>query len=351
MSKNFVALLLVALLGGGGFLFFKKYEVVGLEHISVRPREASAADVSPDANPDADSSAGDSHSSLKLPLPPAHKGETIRIASFNIQVFGQSKLNKPMVMQDLAKVVRQFDVVAIQEIRSKEPVLPRFIELINSTGQHNYGYVIGERLGRTSSKEQYAFVYDRATIEVDESSMYTVPGLSKQLHRPPFVALFRARGPPAEEAFTFQLINIHTDPDDTKIELNALDDAYRFVRDHLAPGQNRKEDDVILLGDLNVDERHLGQVAELPYIKWMVTGETKTNTRQNKQYDNIVYNQRATIEFTGRSGVFNLMSELGRSSAEALKISDHMPVWAEFSVYENGRAGRVATRREAAETR
>ena len=350
MSKNFVALLLVALLGGGGFLFFKKYEVVGLEHISVRPREASAADANPDANPDtdsaADSSTGDSNSSSNLLLPPAHKGETIRIASFNIQVFGQSKLNKPTVMQDLAKVVRQFDVVAIQEIRSKQPVLPRFIEIINSTGQHNYGYVIGERLGRTSSKEQYAFVYDRTTIEVDESSMYTVPGLSKQLHRPPFVALFRARGPPAEEAFTFQLINIHTDPDDTKIELNALDDAYRYVRDH-APD----EDDVILLGDLNVDERHLGQVAELPYIKWMVTGETKTNTRLNKQYDNIVYNQRATIEFTGRSGVFNLMSELGRSSAEALKISDHMPVWAEFSVYENGRAGRVATRREAAETR
>lgn len=331
MSKNFVALLLVAMLGGGAFLFFKKYEIVGLDQLSVRPREASAEEP-----------AGD--------LPPARKGETIRIASFNIQVFGQSKLNKPAVMQDLAKVVRQFDVVAIQEIRSKEPVMPRFIEIINSTGQHDYGYVIGERLGRTSSKEQYAFIYDRTTIEVDEKTMYTVPGLQDRLHRPPFVALFRARGPPKDEAFTFQLINIHTDPDDTKIELNALDDAYRYVRDHRLPGKTRDEDDIILLGDLNVDERHLGQVADLPYVKWTITGETKTNTRLNKQYDNIVYNSRATVEFTGRSGVFNLMTELGRSGAEALEISDHMPVWAEFSVRENGRTGPLATRPEAAET-
>ena len=161
-SKNFVALLLVALLGGGAFLFFKKYEIVGLDQLSVRAREASAKDGVQDA------SAEDAVQDGASNLPPARKGETIRIASFNIQVFGQSKLEKAQVMQDLAKVVRQFDVVAIQEIRSKEPVMPRFIEIINSTGQHNYGYVIGERLGRTSSKEQYAFVSSsKEVIAVD----------------------------------------------------------------------------------------------------------------------------------------------------------------------------------------
>src|SRR5207237_298200 len=56
-------------------------------------------------------------------------GETIRIASFNIQAFGHAKLDKQQVMEILVKIVRQFDVVAIQEVRSKQQdVLPRFID-------------------------------------------------------------------------------------------------------------------------------------------------------------------------------------------------------------------------------
>ena len=31
---------------------------------------------------------------------------------------------------------------------------------------------------------------------------------------------------------------------------------------------------------------------------------------------------------------------------QALEISDHFPVWAEFSVYEGGQQGRVASRPE-----
>jgi hypothetical protein len=29
---------------------------------------------------------------------------------------------------------------------------------------------------------------------------------------------------------------------------------------------------------------------------------------------------------------------------EALEVSDHMPVWAEFNLHEGGQGGRVATR-------
>lgn len=65
------------------------------------------------------------------------QSDTIKIASFNIQVFGTSKLKKPKVMDVLAKVVRRFDVVAIQEIRSTDDsVMPKFIQLINADGSH-----------------------------------------------------------------------------------------------------------------------------------------------------------------------------------------------------------------------
>ena len=46
-------------------------------------------------------------------------GPTILIGTYNIQVFGSSKIAKPEVMQCLVHVVRQLDVVAIQEVRAR----------------------------------------------------------------------------------------------------------------------------------------------------------------------------------------------------------------------------------------
>ena len=100
---------------------------------------------------------------------------------------------------------------------------------INAAG-HQYDYAIGPRLGRSTSKEQYAYLYDTETIEVDRHAMYTVEDPDDLLHREPLVAGFRARGAPANEAFTFTLVNIHTDPDETDGEIDALADVFQAVR-------------------------------------------------------------------------------------------------------------------------
>lgn len=274
-----------------------------------------------------------------LPLPPVERaGDSIRIASFNIQVFGEHKIDKPEIARELAQIIRLFDVVAIQEIRAKtQDIMPRFLTLINAEGAH-YDYVIGPRLGRTSSKEQYAFVYNAASLECDRESVYTVNDPDDLLHREPLVAGFRVRGPPPSEAFTFTLVDIHTDPDETKQELSVLDEVIRAVgRD------GRGEDDVILLGDLNADDRHFGELGQMPYLSWAISGRA-TNTRGDKLYDNILFDTRATSEYLGRSGVVDLMREFKLSMKQALAISDHLPIWAEFSLLEGGRPGRVAVR-------
>jgi len=267
--------------------------------------------------------------------PATSRRDTVAIASFNIQVFGTSKLKKSAVMNVLAQVVRRFDVVAIQEVRSTdETILPSFVQLINAPGLR-YDFVIGPRLGRTSSKEQYAIVFNTDTIEVDRATMYTVSDPGDRLHREPLVAHFRVRTG-ARDAFTFKLVDIHTDPDETVGELDALADVFTAVQ-----RDGSGEDDVILLGDLNVDEYHLGRLGQLPGIAHVVT-RTTTNTRRDKMYDNIVFNRQATSEFTGRWGVLDLEAEYGLSREQALEVSDHLPVWAEFSVHE-GYPGPVAT--------
>ena len=101
------------------------------------------------------------------PTPAMCAGQTILIGTYNIQVFGSSKIAKPEVMQCLVHVVRQLDLVAIQEVRSQDDsIIPTFVNMINADG-HRYHYVIGPRLGRTSSKEQYTFVFHTDRIEID----------------------------------------------------------------------------------------------------------------------------------------------------------------------------------------
>ncbi|MDZ4820060.1 MAG: endonuclease/exonuclease/phosphatase family protein [Planctomycetota bacterium] len=317
MQRVFIAAV-VAVLSWGGWTFLQNYTLDGLSQLKVVPRTAS-------------SNGQDGTTSV------AFHGGVIRVASFNIQVFGQSKLGKPDVMQVLCEVARRVDIMAIQEIRAKsDDILPRFVAQINSTGR-KYDYVIGPRLGRSDSKEQYAFVYDTATIDVDRQALYTVSDPGDRLHREPLVGCFRARGAPPNEAFTFSLINIHTDPDETKMELDALADVYSAVRN-----DGRGEDDIILLGDLNVDENHLGRLGQVPNITWTVSG-APTNTRKDKTYDNILFNRLATSEFTGNCGVLDLMHDFNLSTQQALQVSDHMPIWAEFSVFEGGREGRITT--------
>jgi endonuclease/exonuclease/phosphatase family metal-dependent hydrolase len=279
---------------------------------------------------------------LTTTAPPPRGGDTIRIATWNIQVFGEAKLADPAAMQAIVAVLKNFDLVAIQEIRAQsQDVLPQLVAMLNADGQYQYDYVIGPRLGRTSSKEQYAFVFDMASIEVDRYQLYTINDQDDLLHREPLVGWFRARLTPDKQAqaFTFSMVNIHTDPDEVDRELNALDDVFFAVRD-----DGRNEDDVILLGDVNVNEKNLGELGKIAGLTWVVAN-TPTNTRGDAQYDNLFFHSTATPEFTGRGGVFDFMRAYNlKLEEQALKVSDHLPVWAEFSVYEGGQPGPLAAR-------
>ena len=105
-------------------------------------------------------------------------------------------------MDTIVSILQNFDLIAIQEVRSvSQDVLPRLVAMLNAGGKYQYDYAIGPRLGRTISKEQYAFVFDTATIEIDRNQLYTVvEEQGDRLHREPLVGWFRARGPVPQQA-------------------------------------------------------------------------------------------------------------------------------------------------------
>lgn len=320
MRNKTVAFVLASLAVAGLWFFVQNIRIEGLEAVRLVPRSLWSQPWRPASD---------------VELPPRNT-HTVRLATFNIQVFGAAKLAKPHVVDYLARIVRQYDVVAIQEIRSREQdLLPRFLERVNAGGGH-YDYVIGPRVGRTDSTEQFAFVFDRTTIEVDRQRAYTVDDPEDLLHREPFVAQFRVRGPPLEQAFTFTLVNVHVDPDEVEAELTVMADLLRAVRD-----DGEQEDDVLLVGDFNASAEAIRRLVRLPGLA-SAGPERPTNTRGTHQYDHLLLHQPSTVEFTGRSGVFDYFREFNLTAEEALEISDHLPVWAEFLVIEGHVAGRVA---------
>ena len=139
-----------------------------------------------------------------------------------------NKLRPPGMAKILVDIARRFDVLAIQGIRpGTVDVMAQFVGLRISRAK--YDYLLSGPRGRSAAKEQFAFLYNTATLEVDRDSGYTVADPYDLLQFEPLVGMFRVRGLPVEEALTFTLINVRVDPLATQPELAALGNVFRAV--------------------------------------------------------------------------------------------------------------------------
>lgn len=253
----------------------------------------------------------------------------IKIATFNIKVFGKSKLKKPAVMSKLANIVKQFDLVAIQEIKDiSGSTAPKFLEVINADGS-NYDFIISDRTGRQandkSSQEQYAYFYNTNTIATQEFNSLYDDSEHDFFQREPFVASFRVVG----GNFDFVMITVHTRPDSAVEEMEALHNVVEWSKI-----MNPSEDDYIILGDYNADCTYASdeQVNNLSLhgagYKWIVPNDADTNQSENTEcaYDRIVITNAANDDYADDWGIVKVNDK---------KVSDHHVVWAEFHTGNN----------------
>ena len=253
--------------------------------------------------------------------------EQLRIGAFNIQVFGKSKASKPEVMDVLGKIIRTYDIVAIEEIRDKsQTALPMLVDTVNSDNSR-YDYVVGERLGRTTSKEQYAYIYNTQTVKLTGTPYtYPEPAGTDPFHREPYIASFKA----LNGNFDVTLITIHTDPDEATDEINALDAVVSY-----AQSVYPDEQDFIVMGDLNADCRYYDEdststMSSSDYY-WCIDNSVDTTTKTTDcTYDRIIITNSAVSDFTGDCGVFRYDMEYGLTVDETTAVSDHYPIYAEF---------------------
>lgn len=261
----------------------------------------------------------------------AQTSDTIKIATFNIQIFGKTKASKPDILSQLAEIVREFDLVAVQEIKDKSgSTPPKFLSAINSAAAQ-YDDVVSERTGEqqddASSREQYGYFFNTTTVQKMDDGVLYDDSLSDHFQREPFVARFKVKN----GNFTFVLITIHTKPTRALKEIRALEFVVEWAR-----GRYPDEDDFLVLGDFNADCTY-ASADELDTLGlsgdqfiWIVphSADTTVSPGTDCAYDRIVTTWGTDEDFTGNWGIHNVFADK--------KVSDHWPVWAEFHVNRDG---------------
>jgi endonuclease/exonuclease/phosphatase family metal-dependent hydrolase len=256
--------------------------------------------------------------------------QSIRIAAFNIQIFGRSKRNNTDVMEVLTEIAREFDIILIQEIRdSSEETAPYFLQMINEAGNPTYEYVRSERLGRTTSKEAYAYFYNNETVDFIENSDFIYSDTDDVFEREPYIASFKSG------SFDFTLVGIHVKPDDAYAEIGNL----TLVVEYLLKARP-EERDIIVMGDFNADGSYFNEEdSSNPFkaqvFSWVITNEMDTMTKTNWTYDRMVLlNVTYGHEFIDNSAqVLYFDLKYGLDDEEFVwTISDHYPIHAEFRI-------------------
>ncbi|MCH1422414.1 MAG: endonuclease/exonuclease/phosphatase family protein [Candidatus Poseidoniaceae archaeon] len=260
--------------------------------------------------------------------PELNRSDVARIASFNIKVFGETKMSKPAVVDVLVDVVLSYDLVAVQEIKDIDETVPYdFLDALNANASTPWGMLLSPRSGLQeddrSSQEQYAFYYNTSVFRAMGNGTLHNDSAADSFQREPFIGQFElldANG--SGTGFDLSLVTIHTKPGDETIEeINAL---HSVVQSYLE--NNSDEEEIVILGDFNAACSYVSSnalsnspLAHSNYT-WLIENNIDTTVSDSYcAYDRIVTNGDLDGRLVGTSGV-------DRSFTDS-DVSDHFPIW------------------------
>lgn len=249
--------------------------------------------------------------------------DTIKACTFNVQIFGQTKMSKPDVVQILLQIFDRYDLTSMQEIRdSAETAFPEFVRQLNEYSQHTYGWAVGVRKGKSSSKEQYGFVYRVDKLKLVE--IYEWEDTDDIFQRPPSVAQFED----LQTGLTFVYIPIHTDPGDAVAEMNGLVSVYNDVTTYF------DTDNAIIAGDFNAGYTYVCKSCWVNVelltdqrFFWIISTYANTTVAKSQNaYDRIVLGGEHMVQQARNPHVFRYDTLWNIDAELAKDVSDHYPV-------------------------
>jgi endonuclease/exonuclease/phosphatase family metal-dependent hydrolase len=304
-------------------------------------------------------------SALDEEVPAKALDRNLLIGTWNIRAFGDLTEKWESAEEDspkrdlhsllcIAEILSRFDVIAVQEAKDN---LKALRHLIHALGP-NWGLSLTDVTeGAPGNSERMAFLFDSRRVQLSGLACeIVVPGeqlgpigsdaLQRQFARTPYAVSFRS----GEK--TFILVTLHVlygeDEEERLPEIRAIAEWLA----HWARDINSWDHNLIALGDFNIDRRGdplhdafvstgLDIPADLQDAPRTIFSDPQ-KPELNKFYDQIAW-------FTGRNGLPALslqyakggyfdftksaLTSRGLTKAElSWRISDHYPLWAEFSM-------------------
>ncbi|KAL6112347.1 uncharacterized protein ACO6RY_09124 [Pungitius sinensis] len=260
----------------------------------------------------------------------------MKIASFNIQKFGKSKVSDPEVLKILIKIVSRYDIILILEVVDKAgDAVKTLLDALNTANVgHHYTIKISSRLGRTRYKEQFMFLYRDDLLDLVGSYQFDDEEAEGGdiFAREPYILRFRCLNTVLKDLV---MIPVHTKPDDSEKELDELYDVFQHVK------EKWKTDNVMILGDFNADGLYVSKkkmkrirIRSDKNFHWLIGDDVDTtaNTGNDHTYDRIVVYGDDMLDAVVPNSAkpFNFQEAYKLSDEQTLKVSDHYPVEVEL---------------------
>lgn len=275
----------------------------------------------------------DIHGITQKALPiPARSGaqksesETLTLASWNIRHLGRSKTAEDIY--EIANILRDFDMVLIQEVVAKDPAgaqaVAKIADELNRMGTQ-WDYQVSDPTVSPSANisERYAFLWKPSKVRLVHRA-YLDKEMQDLFYREPFIAEFKIKG----EESSFYVVNYHSRKYSDKPEEEII---------HFIDYPERLNSDRILIaGDFNLTETHevwkplyrIGFKNALDEQRTTLKIKCKEGDYLNHPIDNVYFTPG--IEKVEANSIDFVVSCDNLSRAR--KISDHLPIFMQFKL-------------------
>lgn len=245
----------------------------------------------------------------------------LKTLSWNVENLGSSKTDA--TIQFIASTVRDYDVVALQEVVAGDggaQAVARLADELNRKGSQ-WDYSISDPTSGSAYKtERYAFLWKTSKIKLIGRA-WLEKKYQQEIDREPYYGTFEYNGK------RFTLVNFHAITKSRQPETEIK--YFKFLPGEY-PGLN-----LIFMGDFNCPQSHtvfnplhkMGWQNAFEGQKTSLKKECKNNDCLASEFDNIWY-QPSRVALSKASVVHFYESFPGLK--EAREISDHIPITAEF---------------------
>lgn len=246
-----------------------------------------------------------------------------KIISWNIENFGKSKSQASLDF--IAGTINDYDIAAIQEVVAGfggSQTVAKLVALLNQKGT-KWDYSISDPTsGNSYKKERYAFLW-----KTNKAKLKGKAWLEKKYHseidREPYFATFEINKK------TFTVVNFHAITKSKQPETEIK--YFKFLP------QEYPDLNLIFSGDFNCPQSHtvfyplkkMGYISMLQNQKTTLKQKCQGENCLASEFDNIFY-YPGKLKYINSGAI--LFYKNFDSLKEARKISDHIPIWLQFSL-------------------